>query len=529
MENYGKKIKLTIKHGQIPVELKAFTTNDERSHDQQQLVSKDAGMETGQTEVTFDDQQANTRRKTKKNNAPPQTNLTTIMLDEEKTNLPLHFVDEDVEIRGNSSHQFDTLHQIMNTEDMRDKNPVIIAMENSDNASGTPATKNRRVVETFTKERSLSTINFVHDMGANIDPIVGYAKEPLLPLFKACAPLTNIIYNLSFYIQIALNETPEEPSDALTIDESAAIRLYTLEWEKSDESLYFMLNNALKNKDRSYLQPYFKYLKLFVTALAKLPCLPPLIVWRGVTKDLSGDFPPGTSITWWSFSSCTKELTVLENNMYLGQSGDRTLFSVEAINGRTICDHSHFSAEDEILLLPGTRMVVQSQFSPAPALHFIHLKQERPRELLLEPPFEGNFNIFPSLFQIIILSILRCTTLSKKKVSLIVFSPTIFLILIFIILTRRPWYRTMRFIIPIGSMTALLIAVIIIGTVFGTRSKNNGGIITAHRYFFSLETEKNSFFMSVLLYIRDTFQDIDIIKFRKKVDFQNVIANNKRL
>jgi hypothetical protein len=34
-------------------------------------------------------------------------------------------------------------------------------------------------------------------------------------------------------------------------------------------------------------------------------------------------------------------------------------------------------------------MIVQSQFSPAPELHIIHLKQIIPEETLLEPPFEG--------------------------------------------------------------------------------------------------------------------------------------------
>ena len=80
--------------------------------------------------------------------------------------------------------------------------------------------------------------------------------------------------------------------------------------------------------------------------------------------------------------------------MYLGNTGNRTLFSVEAINGRAIRAHSHFATEDEILLLPGTYMIVQSQFSPAPDLHIIHLKQIIPDEVLLEAPFEGNVNIF---------------------------------------------------------------------------------------------------------------------------------------
>jgi hypothetical protein len=245
---------------------------------------------------------------------------------------------------------------------------------------------------------NLTIMDNINDFNLDLSPIVGYADEPLLPLVKACAPLTNTIHDLSIYVQMALNETPEEPPDGLTIDESAAIRLYTIEWERPHRSLYSMLNYTLKIANREDLRPYFKYLKLFLTALVKLPCVPQLTVWRGVTKNLSTDFPPNTLVTWWPFSSCTTELTVLENNMYLGYTGERTLFSVEVINGRTVRAHSHFITEDEILLLPGTHMVVQSQLNPAPDLHIIHLKQIIPEQMLLEPPFEGILNIFNGLF-----------------------------------------------------------------------------------------------------------------------------------
>ncbi|CAF3704314.1 unnamed protein product [Rotaria sordida] len=225
-----------------------------------------------------------------------------------------------------------------------------------------------------------------------VSPVIGYAVEPLLPLHEACVPLADILNNLSFYVELALEETPLEPPDGLTIDESAAIRLYTIEWERPHRSLYSMLNYTIKMLPREELRPYFKYLKLLLTALVKIPCVPPLTVWRGVTKNLADDFPPGTLVTWWGFSSCTHELAVLEDNAYLGTSGERTLFSVEAINGRALQAHSHFVTEDEILLLPGTQMEVQSLFNPAPDLHIIHLKQIIPIETLLEPPFEGKLN-----------------------------------------------------------------------------------------------------------------------------------------
>jgi hypothetical protein len=296
-----------------------------------------------------------------------------------------------------------------------DQRQMAVAMELSSHALNTSLTSNHRVVDVIAEELNSRTTNIINDVRADLGPIVGYADEPLLPLFKACAPLTDIIHNLSFYVQMALNETPEVPPDELTIDESAAIRLYTIEWDRPHRSLYSMLNHTLKNDDREHLRPYFKYLKLFLTALAKLPCVPQLTIWRGVTKNLSAEFPPGTPVTWWAFSSCTTELTVLESNMYLGNTGDRTLFSVEAINGRTVRAHSHFVTEDEILLLPGTHMIVQSQFSPAPDLHIIHLKQVVPEEVLLEPPFEGSLNIYKYLFSITVYLYIGACLYPKAK------------------------------------------------------------------------------------------------------------------
>jgi hypothetical protein len=242
-----------------------------------------------------------------------------------------------------------------------------------------------------------------------LGPIIGYAQEPLLPLAEACEPLTDIIDDLLTYVSVALEKTPKEPTDGLTRDEAASICLYTIEWPTPKKSLYLILNHTLKTADRKDLTPWFKYLKLFLTALAKIPCAPIQTVWRGVRKDISNEFPPGTLVTWWSFSSCTTTLTVLESDIYLGNTGERTLFSIEILNGRNIRNHSYFDHEDEILLFPGTYMEVKSQLNPAPDLRIIHLKQRIPEEVLLELPFEGILNIFNHLFSIgIFLSLDAC-------------------------------------------------------------------------------------------------------------------------
>ena len=396
MEGHHKKKKLEMKDDSTEIELTTITVNDEEiSDDRRQLIGKDVDVQSKKRKSK------NVRVQTKQISSKDigvQVEPTANRLDDEQTNDQQHLSSEDIEVKSDPSHMLHNLHLTMNENEIIDQNQMAIVMQDSADASHDSTTKNCRVVETVTGEQNLATTKIIDNIGADLDPIVGYAAEPLLPLSKACSPLNNILHNLSFYVQLALDETPEQPSDGLTIDESAAIRLYTIEWNAPHRSLYSMLNHTLKSDDRDHLRPYFKYLKLFLTALVKLPCVPPLTIWRGVTKNLSAEFPPGTQVTWWSFSSCTTALTVLENNTYLGSTGSRTLFSVEAINARTIRAHSHFITEDEILLLPATHMIVQSQFSPAPDLHIIHLKQVVPDKVLLEPPFEGILSIFNSLF-----------------------------------------------------------------------------------------------------------------------------------
>ena len=61
-----------------------------------------------------------------------------------------------------------------------------------------------------------------------LQPISGYTHEPLLTLEEACEPLHNIVPRLPAHIWVA-KQNSKNPHDELTQDESAAIRLYTME------------------------------------------------------------------------------------------------------------------------------------------------------------------------------------------------------------------------------------------------------------------------------------------------------------
>jgi hypothetical protein len=104
-----------------------------------------------------------------------------------------------------------------------------------------------------------------------LKPISGYEKEPLLSLEEACKPLEKIIDEELQQNIIIAKANSKEPKDGLSSDESASIHLYTMEWNVHENSLYAVLNRTLRLTDRTKLKPWFRYLKLFLTAFFKLP------------------------------------------------------------------------------------------------------------------------------------------------------------------------------------------------------------------------------------------------------------------
>lgn len=157
-----------------------------------------------------------------------------------------------------------------------------------------------------------------------------------------------------------------------------------MEWEPHDECLYFALNTTLRAEDRRKLKPWFSYLKLILTALGQLPSSG-RTVYRGVKLNLSKQYPEGKTFVWWGFSSCTSSMGVLENEEFLGKSGQRTLFTIDCESGKDISRHSYYQSEQEILLLAARQFVVKSCLEPAPGLYMVQLKETESPICLLQP------------------------------------------------------------------------------------------------------------------------------------------------
>ena len=113
---------------------------------------------------------------------------------------------------------------------------------------------------------------------------------------------------------------------------------------------------------------------LLLDARGKLPAFKG-VVWRGVRRDLRSKFAKGAEIFWWAFSSTTKEVSTLRKPAFLGTEGVRTQFLNEVDAGVDLEHYSIFPGEAEVLLYPGTKLLVVDVTDLGSSLFQVHLRQ----------------------------------------------------------------------------------------------------------------------------------------------------------
>jgi hypothetical protein len=232
-----------------------------------------------------------------------------------------------------------------------------------------------------------------------LPPIQGFEKMPLVPLEKAVKSLAERVQNVENNALIAKQKCRSPPADGLSIDESASIMLYTMEWTPHDRCLYVVLNKTLRSEDRSLLKDWFLYLKLIITALSKIPSTP-CRLFRGVKLDLSQEHPKEQKTIWWAFSSCTDSLEILEKSTFLGKTGVRTLFEIDCYSAKDIRKHSRYSKENELVLLPATLFQIVANLNVGHELHIIHLKEIESEFPLIEKGPTANASSAISIKQV---------------------------------------------------------------------------------------------------------------------------------
>ncbi|UJR22553.1 hypothetical protein I4U23_025602 [Adineta vaga] len=186
--------------------------------------------------------------------------------------------------------------------------------------------------------------------------MVGYRNEPLTSLEDAMKPFSNDIDQLSRYIKEAKTKCHYPNDSHLTRDESAAIYLYTMQWESG--SLDSRLQAAFSSGDKSKLKQWFKYLNLLKTAFDKLPEADSQKLWQVIPCDddvkkslLSNSELQYTSLGTWIVSDT-------ELKKYKTQHANEQLLStcLSGVQGKLISAYSSDKSK-EIMLWPGSKLI----------------------------------------------------------------------------------------------------------------------------------------------------------------------------
>jgi hypothetical protein len=158
-------------------------------------------------------------------------------------------------------------------------------------------------------------------------------------------------------------------SGALSADQIAAIHMYTQACD-----FYRAFNECLRDRDRQQVKPFFPYLRLLLEGLRQLPAQK-RAVYRGVKLDLSTKFRKGDQPVWWSVTSTSSSMDVLQSKDFCGQDGPRTVFMVQATHARNIAAFSAFASEEEWILLPGAQLRVKSVVAMGGGLQLVQMDE----------------------------------------------------------------------------------------------------------------------------------------------------------
>ena len=113
----------------------------------------------------------------------------------------------------------------------------------------------------------------------------------------------------------------EDDFPDMSIDQISAIVLYTMEDDPKQNSPYFMMNKALRDKDRKAALPWRDYIWLLLHALKLLPPSRESVVFRGCKgksmSELGLQVKPGKEVVWSGFSSTARTVDVMNTFPWL--------------------------------------------------------------------------------------------------------------------------------------------------------------------------------------------------------------------
>jgi hypothetical protein len=149
--------------------------------------------------------------------------------------------------------------------------------------------------------------------------------------------------------------------------------------ENGESSVYRRCNAALHERNREAVRPWAKYIAALLEALRRCPryCG---VLYRGMRAawDAKMDkrYAEGKKVYFWGFTSATTKMEVLMSPQFLGPTGDRVLFIIQAqYTGVSLSGLSMVPSEEEVLLPPCSCFEVLSKFRDAHGLVIVQMKQ----------------------------------------------------------------------------------------------------------------------------------------------------------
>jgi hypothetical protein len=181
-----------------------------------------------------------------------------------------------------------------------------------------------------------------------------YKNQPDSSLDSALKPVSLYVDQLDYYIKKAKKFRHFPSEHHVTEDESAAIYLYMDDW--GHQSLHRVLNQILQSNDRTKVKPWLGFLKIFNTALEKLPNVKDTI-WRGLPVDLTEKLQENEELILCSLTSCSLSADVIKSCL----SSNSVLCCIDPLYGKDVCHYTPHANDQEVLLRPGTRLRVKSK------------------------------------------------------------------------------------------------------------------------------------------------------------------------
>jgi len=145
----------------------------------------------------------------------------------------------------------------------------------------------------------------------------------------------------------------QEKSDILSIEQIAAINMYTVE-----SPFYKVLNKAMRTQESTEIDSFRDFIFYMSQAMDMIHSFSGS-VYRGIDCKVKG-YSMNKTIVWPSFSSATKNPKVAIQFLS-GSHG--TLFLIESLTAKSISKFSSHMQEDEALFMPNSTFIVISQMN----------------------------------------------------------------------------------------------------------------------------------------------------------------------